>query len=86
MSNNEFEKLITLINTNVFFKEFTFDKNDFYPDDGKKELADNVLWLDELLFVIQTKERDSAKAQKSTDAWFKNKVLKKTKKTNKGQV
>lgn len=86
MSNNEFEKLITLINTNVFFKEFTFDKNDFYPDDGKKELADNVIWLDELLFVIQTKERDSAKAQKSTDAWFKNKILKKAKKQIKDTI
>jgi len=80
MPHNKSEKFITSINTNVFFKEFTFDKNDFYPSDGKKELADNILWLDELLFVIQIKERDSSKSKSSTDAWFKNKVLNKAKK------
>ncbi len=79
MSKNHSEDLISSINENVFYKEFTFDKNEFYPSDGKKELADNVLWLDEILFVIQIKERDSLKSVSSADAWFKNKVLKKAK-------
>lgn len=51
------ENLVAGISSNVFYKEFTFDKNDFYPEDGKKELADTVLWLDDLLFIIQVKER-----------------------------
>ena len=62
-----------------FFKEFTFDKNEFYPEDGKKELADNIVSLDELLFVYQIKERNSKTAQGKADNWFQNKVLKKAK-------
>lgn len=80
MSKNNSENLITSINTNVFYKEFTFDKNDFYPKDGKKELADNIMWLDELLFIIQIKERNLSKAKGSIDSWFKSKVLGKAKK------
>ena len=80
MGYTESEDLITKINTNVFFKEFTFGKNEFYPSKSdKKELADNVLWLDDLLFIIQIKERNTLKAKESTDKWFKNKVLKKAK-------
>ena len=74
------ENIITKINVNIFYKEFTFDKNDFYPEDGKKELADNVLWIDNLLFVIQIKERNIDKATTNADNWFNNKVLKKAKK------
>lgn len=73
------ENTVTLINESVFYKEFTFDKNEFYPKDGKKELADNVMILDELLFIIQIKERNLSKPKAGTDNWFKNKVLKKAK-------
>lgn len=80
MSHTKSESLITQINTNVFFKEFTFDKNEFYPDRGnKKELADNILCLNNLLFVLQIKERNSEKAKGTIDSWFKNKILKKAK-------
>ncbi|MCD8438281.1 hypothetical protein LNI95_11465 [Tenacibaculum dicentrarchi] len=73
------EQLVTEINSQVFFKEFTFSKNEFYPEDGKKELADNILILDNLLFIIQIKERNLEKAIESTENWFKNKVLNKAK-------
>jgi len=72
------ENIVTKISSNVFYKEFTFDKNDFYPEDGKKELADNVLWLDNLLFIIQVKERNSIdiKSEAEENKWFENTVLK----------
>ena len=58
----------------------TFDKNKFYPEDGAKELADNVMMLDDLLFIIQVKERSLDRFTESTDKWFANKVLKDAKK------
>ena len=80
MLSNYSEKVITHINQNVFFKEFTFDKNDFIVDNGNKvELADNVLWLDDLLMIIQIKERNSTNGETSIEKWFENKVLKKAK-------
>lgn len=77
----ESEDIISKINSNVFFKEFTFDENDFYPVDGKKELADNILWLDNLLFLIQIKERNpkEVKTRETENNWFQNTVLKKAK-------
>ena len=48
----------------MFYREFTFDKNDFRASDGNKvELADNVIWLDDLLILIQIKERNHADAK-----------------------
>lgn len=76
---NQSEQEITQINQNVFFKEFTFDKNDFIIDNRNKvELADNVLWLDDLMIIIQIKEK-SSKGNSSVDDWLKNKVFKKAK-------
>lgn len=77
----ESENIVAKISSNVFYKEFTFDKNDFYPEDGKKELADTVLWLGDLLFIIQVKERNpnEIKSEAEENAWFDNKVLKKAK-------
>ncbi|MBL4898680.1 MAG: hypothetical protein JKX76_03415 [Colwellia sp.] len=75
------ENIVAKISSNVFYKEFTFDKNDFYPEDGNKELADTVLWLEDLLFVIQVKERKPSEVKSATEEnkWFKNKVLKRAK-------
>jgi len=79
MLSNLSEKEITQVNQNVFFKEFTFDKNDFMIDNHNKvELADNVLWLDDLMIVIQIKEKDLS-SNSSVEDWFKNKVFKKAK-------
>jgi len=76
------ENIVTDVSSNVFYKEFTFDKNTFLSIDGQKELADNVLWLDDLLFIIQVKERNLTDVKLKPDGndWFVNKVLKKAKK------
>lgn len=71
------EDYISSINSNFFFKEFTFSKNKFKTPDGKDELelADNFVWLDEYLFIIQIKDRN--KTEGSSDIkWFQNKILK----------
>lgn len=77
MAFNPTETTISLINTNVFFREFTFSKNDFIDTEinQKQQYADNVVWLDDIFFIYQIKDR------KPTDSddkkWFENKVLKK---------
>lgn len=83
------EEFVTRISTNVFYKEFTFDRNEFYPSVGEqKELADNILWIDELLFIIQIKERNpnDVKTEKEENKWFSNVVLKKAKNQIKDSV
>ncbi len=83
------EHAITSINQNVFYKEFTFDKNEFYPTPGEqKELADNIILLDDLLFIIQIKERnkDEIKTAIDENKWFNNVVLKKAKKQIKDSI
>jgi hypothetical protein len=72
------EQIITEINKNLFFKEFTFHKNTFKGQEGHLELADNILWLDDLFFIIQIKERNSTdiKTVDEENKWFKNTVLK----------
>lgn len=76
------EDLTTKINLNIFFKEFTFSKNEFYPDENnQKELADNIVCIDDLLLIYQIKDRDPSLTQSINEeiGWFKNKVLKKAK-------
>lgn len=81
----ESEDLVTRISSNVFYKEFTFHKNNFITPRGQKELADNVLWIDDLLFLIQVKERNASEVKTTVEEnkWFENTVLKKAKKSNK---
>jgi hypothetical protein len=77
---NKSENLISQINESVFYKEFTFDKNEFELTKGEsKELADNILLLDEIKIIIQIKERNKDLATKSADKWFSNKILNKAK-------
>ena len=77
----ESEDLVTRISSNVFYKEFTFHKNNFITPHGQKELADNVLWIDDLLFLIQVKERNASEVKTTVEEnkWFENTVLKKAK-------
>ena len=44
-----------------------------------QEIQKNLLWLDNLLFIIQIKERniDKEKSEESDNNWFRNKVVKK---------
>lgn len=77
MANNETEKIVSEINSNIFFREFTFSKNDFKElnTNQKLEFADSVVWIDEILFIYQIKERNST--EKNDLKWFENKVLNK---------
>ena len=77
----ESKDLVTRISSNVFYKEFTFHKNNFITPHGQKELADNVLWIDDLLFLIQVKERNASEVKTTVEEnkWFENTVLKKAK-------
>ncbi|WP_147296433.1 hypothetical protein [Lutibacter oceani] len=76
--NNKSEKIISQINSNVFFKEFTFSKNDFTDLDTKQELefSDNVVWIDDIFFIFEIKDRNSEDLENDSK-WFNNKVLKK---------
>jgi hypothetical protein len=52
-----FEVDISQFNEHFFFREFTFSKNTFRPSPAKEvELADNIVWLDDLVVVFQLKE------------------------------
>lgn len=76
------EEFITNINQNVFYKEFTFDRSEILIDQNNVvELADNILWIDDILIVFQIKERNSLKSDSKSNIgnWFSNKVLKKAK-------
>ena len=47
------ESQLSAINQDVFFKEFTFSKNDFKIEDKSElELADNLVWLDDKCFIF----------------------------------
>lgn len=61
-----------------FFREFTYSRNTFRPAPGQEvELADNLLWLSDLLVVYQLKEREPVPgANAETEKrWFERKVL-----------
>ncbi|HBZ26138.1 MAG TPA: hypothetical protein DEO54_07850 [Rikenellaceae bacterium] len=76
MQKPESENIVAQINKGVFFKEFTFSKTDFKALDSNKrlEFADNVVWLGELFFIYQIKERK--KNSNDDEKWFNNKILK----------
>ena len=86
-SMNNTEKIVSFINSNIFFKEFTFSRNEFITPDGKSQfqLADNVVWLDDILFIYQIKDRNSS-ADGSETKWFESKVQKKAVKQIKGSL
>jgi hypothetical protein len=77
MASTKSEDIVAQINASVFFKEFTFSKNDFKALDGKQqlELADNVVWLGDMLFIYQIKEREPSAGDDAK--WFESKVLNK---------
>lgn len=74
---NPTEKYVSTINTSVFFREFTFSTNKFKEDnDSELELADNVVWLDDIFLIFQIKDRNRANDGNEVK-WFENKVIKK---------
>ena len=55
-----FEDALGKLNADYFFREFTFSSNKFKPNPNEElELADNVVWLDDLMIVYQVKERNA---------------------------
>ena len=79
----ESERLLTQINNNLFFKGFTYAQTEIYEDGGdNKELADNVVWLDDLLLVYQVKGREVSRVRDRTseEKWFEKTVAVKAKK------
>jgi hypothetical protein len=73
-----FEQQIGQLNEHFFFREFTFSKTTFRPTPTEEvELADNVVWLDDLVVVFQLKERSVHDASTADDEerWFKRKVV-----------
>lgn len=89
---NESEEYVSQVNSNIFFQEFTFSKNKFCPPDietkSELELADNVVWLDDILFVYQIKGRNEEDIGDVADElkWYQKKILKKATKQIKDTV
>lgn len=83
----ESEKYISELNSNFFFKEFTYSTTKFkFDKKGQElELADNVVWLDDFLLIFQIKERDDS-GKSNIENWFKSKVLRKAVKQIKDTV
>jgi hypothetical protein len=78
-ASSQFEEAVGRLNALYFFNEFTFSTNTFKPNPADElELADKVVWLDDLLILSQIKERnapqDTTAAKK--EKWFREEVLK----------
>jgi len=70
------EQLVEELSANVFLREFSFSKTRFKTQDQTEvELADHVVWIDDLLMVFQIKERCGGTA--NDEDWYKREVLKK---------
>lgn len=78
MAGTQSEDIINRINQHFFFKEFTFSNNEFVDSNSKQklEVADHIVWLDYMLFIVQIKERNTGETG-SIEKWFENKVLNK---------
>jgi hypothetical protein len=73
-----FEDDLGRFNEHFFFREFTFSKNTFRPrPEQEVELADNILWLDDLVVVFQLKERiiEGNSSAQEEERWFNRKVI-----------
>jgi len=73
---NQSENKVSSINKNIFFKEFTFSRNEFQDHNSSMEyeLADNIVWLDSIFFIYQIKERKNVDKSNDYEKWFKKKV------------
>lgn len=75
--NMNLEKRFAAIARTIFFSEFSFPGTRFKAKSGHEyELADHVVWIDNLLIALQLKERQP-NLPGTGDPWFENKVLKK---------
>jgi hypothetical protein len=76
----DFENAVGKLNAAYFFREFTFSTNKFKPNPASElQLADAVVWLDDLMILTQIKERN-APPDTTPDRekkWFADEVVKK---------
>ena len=73
-----FESDIASLNEHFFFKEFTYSTNTFRPSPSTQlELADNIVWLDDMAILFQLKERGVSSTTISDEEakWFDKKVI-----------
>src|ERR1700733_12758310 len=77
-ASKTFEDALGKLNSDFFFREFTFSSNTFAPTPSEElELADKIVWLDDLLMLYQLKER-SVESETTADkerAWFESVVI-----------
>lgn len=72
------EQYISELNSNVFFREFSFGRNKFSPiPKSELEFADQVVWLDDLLIAYQLKERNvpGSTSPEKEEKWFNDSVV-----------
>lgn len=77
---NALEQYTSELNSNVFFREFSFARNKFSPQPKRQlEFADHVVWLDDLLLTFQLKERNISENtnSKKEEKWFNDNVVRK---------
>ncbi|ESZ02460.1 hypothetical protein [Mesorhizobium sp. L48C026A00] len=73
----DLEQFIAEQNGMAFWREFTFTQLKFRVPQGELELADNVVWFDNVAFVTQMKEREVPTSDPDEERkWFENKVMK----------
>jgi hypothetical protein len=66
------EQRIASVARTLFLPEFSFAAYKFRVKEGESELADHVVWVDDLLIAFQMKER---KPDLPEGQWFRKKVL-----------
>jgi hypothetical protein len=79
-ASSAFEEAVGQLNALYFFNEFTFSTTTFKPNPANElELADKVVWLDDLLILSQIKERNAPPdtTEANERKWFRDEVLKK---------
>lgn len=74
----DLEHNISEVHENYFYKEFTFSLNNLPATGGDIEFADNFVYLDEIAFVYQMKNRKNKEQPTTSDnekKWFEKKVI-----------
>jgi hypothetical protein len=68
--------IASVLNSLLFFEEFVFAKNKFIPNgQSEVEFADAVVALDDVLIIMQIKERVGAGDADAERKWFEKKVI-----------
>jgi hypothetical protein len=72
------EDLASETNEFFFLREFTFSRVTFRPNAGQElELADGIIWIDDLAIIFQMKERatSASNSPSARNRWFESKVI-----------